>query len=93
MHLCDAPAPSPQILQLGWHQAEGLSNGDQRRATLYLEYAKYFTFIYIYIFIFIYIYIHIACDSCLHSCDTYNIIYVMQFLFVIRNIFQQYTTR
>ena len=50
----EAPAPSPQILQLGWHQAEGLSNGDQHRVTLFLEYAKYFTFIYIYTYIYIY---------------------------------------
>src|SRR3989442_10681395 len=39
VYLCEAPAPSPQILQLGWHQAEGLV-GDQRPVTLFLEYAK-----------------------------------------------------
>ena len=40
----ETPAPSLQILQLGWHQAEGLV-GDQRPATLFQGYAKYFTFI------------------------------------------------
>ena len=36
VHLCETPAPSSQILQLGWHQAEGLV-GDQRPVTLFLE--------------------------------------------------------
>ena len=54
MYLCEAPAPSPQILQLGWHQAEEFSNGDQRLSTLYLEYAKYFTLLYIYIYYYYY---------------------------------------
>ena len=36
VHLCESPAPSPQILQLGWHQAEGLV-GDQRPVTFFLE--------------------------------------------------------